>query len=118
MQKAPERRRTPKPGGDAGVLGGRGSVLECGRPVPVSELLRQSVEVEGSLIDQIFTAARQKLVQIRSPKSMDFVQGFVGFDGCQCGVMSEQRLDFIHVELTWIPAIKNLGDEQTDVHDV
>src|SRR5437762_830395 len=45
--KAPQRRRTPKPGGVSGVLGGRGSVLECGSPVPLSELLRQSAEVEG-----------------------------------------------------------------------
>src|SRR5438094_2446446 len=34
-EKAPQRRRTPKPDGDSGALDGRASVLECGSPVPL-----------------------------------------------------------------------------------
>src|SRR6185436_617029 len=34
--KAPQGRRTPKPGGSSGDLGQRGSVVECGGPPPLS----------------------------------------------------------------------------------
>src|SRR6185436_16511896 len=35
--KAPQERRTPKPGGGSGGLGQRASVLECGGPPPLSK---------------------------------------------------------------------------------
>src|SRR6185436_12065974 len=38
--KAPQGRRTPKPGGSSGDLGQRASVVECGGPPPLSKEAR------------------------------------------------------------------------------
>src|SRR5437762_3298329 len=36
-EKAPQGRRTPKPGGSSGRHGDRARVLECGSPLPLSK---------------------------------------------------------------------------------